>query len=200
MSAQAISLFRSVKCFDIHLVRTSFNTNIIYTSKSVFVPTKNNFLSYFFPLDMLYSGISVHERLSSRTPVITNASHQERLSPRTNRFTNKFSEQKSLGLRTVSQVTNTQATNNGWRQAGSIGGRASVAVWLSLSTHHCYNSPCLLLNFIVFCGFLYIIKQYKLVSVYEHFGRRTASRNELNSLTEVPLYFAGSWLKVYSKI
>jgi hypothetical protein len=28
----------------------------------------------------------------------------------------------------------------------------------------------------------------KIVSVYEHFGRRTASRNELNSWTEVPLY------------
>jgi hypothetical protein len=28
----------------------------------------------------------------------------------------------------VSRVTNTQADNNGWRQAGSIGGRASVAV------------------------------------------------------------------------
>jgi hypothetical protein len=28
----------------------------------------------------------------------------------------------------------------------------------------------------------------KIVSVYEHFGLRTASRNELNSWTEVPLY------------
>jgi hypothetical protein len=28
----------------------------------------------------------------------------------------------------VSRVTNTQADNKGWRQAGSIGGTASVAV------------------------------------------------------------------------
>jgi hypothetical protein len=35
----------------------------------------------------------------------------------------------------MSRVTNTQAGNNGWRQAGSSGGRESVAVELSLSTH-----------------------------------------------------------------
>jgi hypothetical protein len=35
----------------------------------------------------------------------------------------------------------------------------------------------------------------KFVSVYEHFGSRTASRNELSSWTEVPLY-----MKVYTVI
>jgi hypothetical protein len=65
------------------------------------------YFEYFTGLDAnTYSGTSVHERLSSRT----------------NRFTNKFSEKKK------SRVTNTQAGNNGWRKAGSIGGRASVAV------------------------------------------------------------------------
>jgi hypothetical protein len=59
-----------------------------------------------------YSGTSVHERLSSRT----------------NRFMNKFSEKKKSRVTTVSRVTNTQAGNNGWRQAGSISGRASVVV------------------------------------------------------------------------
>jgi hypothetical protein len=32
-----------------------------------------------------------------------------------------------------------------------------------------------------------------LVSVYEHFGSRTASRNELSSWTEVPLYISRNW-------
>jgi hypothetical protein len=63
-------------------------------------------------------------------PRFTNASHHEQIGSRTN-----FPEKKLLGWRTVSRVTNTQADNNGWRQAGSIGGRASVAVKLSLSTH-----------------------------------------------------------------
>jgi hypothetical protein len=86
----------------------------------------------------IYSVTSVHERPCSRT----------------SRFTNKFSEQKSLGWRTVSRITNTQAGNSGK---------------LRISERECQ----LLVN---------------LVSVYEHFGSRTASRNELSSWTEVPLY------------
>jgi hypothetical protein len=54
--------------------------------------------------------------LSSRTTLITNNS------------VHKFSEKKCLGCRTVSRVMNTQASNNGWRQAESISGTASVAV------------------------------------------------------------------------
>lgn len=43
-----------------------------------------------------YNGTLVHERHLSRS----------------NRFTNKHSERKSLGLQTVSQATNTQADDN----------------------------------------------------------------------------------------
>jgi hypothetical protein len=90
-----------------------------------------------------FTNASLHEQIGSRTPLITNKSFHERLSSRTNRFTNasfheqissrtplftnKFSEQKTCRL-TVSRVTNMQAGNNIWRQAGSIGGRASAAV------------------------------------------------------------------------
>jgi hypothetical protein len=89
-----------------------------------------------------YIGTSVHERFSSRT---------------------HFLEKKSLGWRTVFQAMNTQAGNNGWQQAGSIG---------SAGEHQ------LLCNF----------RSVHIVSFYEHFGRQTASRNELNLWTEVPLY------------
>jgi hypothetical protein len=68
-----------------------------------------------FCVECNYSGTSVHERLSSRT--------------------NFPKKKKRIGSRTVSRVTNTEAGNNGWRQVGSIGGRVSVAVKLSLSTH-----------------------------------------------------------------
>jgi hypothetical protein len=59
-----------------------------------------------------YSGTSVHERHQSGT----------------NRFTNKFSEQKTSWLTKGVSINGTQDGNNGKRQAGSIGGRASVAV------------------------------------------------------------------------
>jgi hypothetical protein len=97
-----------------------------------------------------FTSASHHEQIGSRTPLITNKSVHERLSSRTNRFTNA-SHHEQIGSRTplttkksvhelifrkkksrvkngVSRVTNTQAGNNGWRQAGSIGGTASVAV------------------------------------------------------------------------
>jgi hypothetical protein len=93
----------------------------------------------------IYSVTSVHERPCSRTI----------------RFTNKFSEQKRLGWRTVYRIRNTQAGNNGKL--------ATEAGW----EYGCGSVSCLLTN---------------LVSVYEHFGSRTASRNELSSWTEVPLY------------
>jgi hypothetical protein len=53
---------------------------------------------------------------------------QWNLGSRTPLITNKFSEKKSLGWQTLFRVTNTQAGNNGWQQAGSIGGTASVTV------------------------------------------------------------------------
>jgi hypothetical protein len=52
---------------------------------------------------------------------LTHASHHEQIGSRIN-----FPNKKLLGWRTVCRVTNTQTGNNGWRQAGSIGGRASV--------------------------------------------------------------------------
>jgi hypothetical protein len=61
----------------------------------------------------------------------------------------------------VSRITNTQA--------GNSGKLATVASW----EYRRGSVSCWLTN---------------LVSVYEHFGLRTASRNELSSWTEVPLY------------
>jgi hypothetical protein len=89
----------------------------------------------------IYSGTSLDECF-----------HYEQIGSRTN-----FPNKKHLRWRMVSWVMNTQASNNGWWQAGSIGGRASVAVLLLLSTHPCSNSLCLLLNFIVFCGVFFNI-------------------------------------------
>jgi hypothetical protein len=87
---------------------------------------------------------------------VANKKIQWNLVSRTIRFTNKFSEQKTvsddercLGLRTRKLATAASWENRRW----------SVSCWLT-----------------------------NLVSVYEHFGSRTASRNELSSWTEVPLY------------
>jgi hypothetical protein len=55
--------------------------------------------------------------LGSRTPLITNKSVHEQIF-----------QQESLGWQTVSSVTNMQAGNNGWRQAGNIDRRVSVAL------------------------------------------------------------------------
>jgi hypothetical protein len=82
---------------------------------------------------VLYSGTSVRERPCSRTI----------------RFTNKFSEQKRLGLRTRKLATDAR-----WAYR-----RGCVSCWLT-----------------------------NLVSVYEHFGSRMASRNKLSLWTKVPLY------------
>jgi hypothetical protein len=82
------------------------------------------------------------------------------------RFTNapvheQIFRAKSLWWRTVSRITNMQAGNSGKLATASSWEyrRGSVSCWLT-----------------------------NLVSVYEHFGSRTASRNELSSWTEVPLY------------
>jgi hypothetical protein len=74
-----------------------------------------------------------------------------------------FPSKKRLGWRTVSRITNTQAGNSGKLR---VSARESVAgkLWL------CIN-PCL-------------------ISVYEHFGSRTASRDGLSSWTEAPLYLS----------
>jgi hypothetical protein len=61
---------------------------------------------------------NIQWNLGSRTPLIT-----KKIGSQTN-----YPNKKRLGWRTMSRVTNTQAGNNGWWQAGSIGGRASVAV------------------------------------------------------------------------
>jgi hypothetical protein len=61
--------------------------------------------------------INLQWNLGSRTPLNTNKSVHEQIF-----------RKKSLGWRTVYGITNTQTGNNGWLQAGSIGGRVSVAV------------------------------------------------------------------------
>jgi hypothetical protein len=61
--------------------------------------------------------IHVQWNLSSQTPLITNKS-----------VSKQIFWKKSLGWRTVSRVTNMQAGNNSWQQAGSFDRTASVAV------------------------------------------------------------------------
>jgi hypothetical protein len=116
-----------------------------------------------------YSGTSVHERLSLRT----------------NRFTNKFSEQKTSrvtnGVWSNEHASRQQRLATSWEYR-----RESVSCCITFAQ---YTS---LLEFVVpslefhcvLCFFKYIIKYVrhhatKEVSVYEHFGWRTASRNGL---------------------
>jgi hypothetical protein len=54
-----------------------------------------------------------HTDAHRHTQTHTDARRQQRPFSRTIRFTNKFSEQKRLGWRTVSRITNTKAGNSG---------------------------------------------------------------------------------------
>jgi hypothetical protein len=113
---------------------------------------------------------------------------QWNLGSRTTVITNKVSGKKVSGWRTVSRVTNTEA---GDKLGISAGERQVLCTFRSLhipariSRAFSWISLC----FVVFLNMLLNkTPMGKIVSLYEHFGLRTASRNELNSWTEVPLY------------
>jgi hypothetical protein len=89
------------------------------------------------------------------------ASVHERPCSRTIRFTNKFSEKKTSLM--TNGFSDYEHVNWQQRQAESIS--AGVSCWLTLAQ---YTSL--------------------LISVCEHFGSRTASRNGLSSWIEAPLY------------
>jgi hypothetical protein len=157
---------------------------------------------------------SHHEQIGSRTPLITNKSVHVRLSSRTNRFmyashheqigsrmpliTNKSSKKK-FRWQTASRVMNTQAGNMVGDKLGVLAEECqllcnfcSVHIPARIRCAFSWISLC----FVVFYILLNKTPMGKMVSVYEHFGWRTASRNELNSWTEVPLYLD---LEAYEK-
>jgi hypothetical protein len=87
--------------------KTCFSSNCVLRRVSVFI---TRHIAAVNPRRK--TNFEIQWNLGSRTPLITNKSVQEQI----------FRKKKT------SRVTNTQAGNNGWRQGGSIGGRASVAV------------------------------------------------------------------------
>jgi hypothetical protein len=89
------------------------------------------------------------------------------LGSRTPLITNK-SVHEQIFLEKKSRVTNGVSSNE----------RASWQQWLATSWEYWHESVSCCVTF----------AQYT-VSVYEHFGWQTASRNELSSWTEVPLYW-----------